>query len=151
MAQETYRWCDNNDCLWVSWCSWSAQYSLVVSSCVGHTDSFLWDCLWLQPVAGPCVLRPHSHTCHAFLIVRVQMGHTVKKWEKRHQFYQTHTVDLFVFVLLGCFVCILNVHQKTQNAANNKSCEVGGTSQPNASSPIGADESQYYIMRLALA
>lgn len=44
------------------------QYSLFVAVLVAHTASFLWDSLWLQPLACTSIVGPHSYPRYAFLI-----------------------------------------------------------------------------------
>lgn len=44
------------------------QYSLFVAVLVALTASFLWDSLWLQPLASTSIVRPHSYPRYAFLI-----------------------------------------------------------------------------------
>lgn len=129
IALESYGWCDNNDCLWAFCCMWGVQYSLDVTGPIGHSDSFLWDGRWLQPMAGLCVLRPHTHTRHAFLIVRVQMGCEQYKYEKCHLFEWDMTPQWLLLTLQisspqifpELFVVIMNWSLQTSNTASNRS------------------------------
>ena len=157
MALETHRWCDNDDRRWVSWCMQSVQYSLAVAGRVAHTDSFLWDSLWLQPMAGLCVLSPHSHTHHAFLIpVRVQTGNS-KKRKRKGLFLTVRLSQVSCFYIspcpssssywaVLCTSCILHIrnHRITKGCWRHVSTSF-------YSPATGADESQNYITRLALA
>lgn len=135
-----YRWCDNNECLWVSQCMWSVQYSLVVTAPVAHTDSFHWDSLWLQPKAGLCVLRPHSHT---FLIIKKCRWDTRSKKKRKASFWPRSDLKLIDFVfsahLTTCvsYWAVLSSSRIWSKPKNN-------ASQPHSSSAIGADESELY-------
>lgn len=119
------------------------QYSLAVTSLVA--DSFLGDRLWRQPMAGLCVLWPHSGTGHEFVIV--QMGNVEKRGKKgkrrrKPNFYQVHFFPL-------CALCCVNI--LSLRCQNYKHWKTGGISQRHSPPAAGANESERYIMQLALA
>lgn len=76
------------------------------------------------------------------------------KKEKKHPFDQKVNTKQYSCLCFSSFLTVLiYVHlefemSEPQNAAHNKSWRVGGMSQSHFSSAIGADESQYYIMRV---
>lgn len=119
------------------------QYSLAVTSLVA--DSFLRDRLWLQPMAGLCILWPRSGTGHEFIIV--EDGHAEEKEEEKDYFLSFFFYKVCFFLSVLC--CVVNVLNLM--CQNCKHWNIGGISQPHSSSAAGAGESLRYIMRLALA
>lgn len=111
------------------------QYSLFVAVLVAHTASFLWDSLWLQPLACTSIVGPHSYPRYAFLI-----------GPKR--FF----ASVYIFSAVLWIASIWWGKSTTPKMLFiAKSWKAGIMWRPYSFKAISTDESWYYIMELALA